>query len=98
MPHIADVPHQQKIARTINLADNLDLINDGDLTSESAALAAVDTQAAKKHISDRMHVPQVKRAIEMVADVLAGSVTGSDITDMTDALPDVGGKTGRLLH
>lgn len=97
MVHIADV-HQQKIARTINLADNLDFINDGDLTSESAALAAVDTQAALKHVADRQHVPQIKRAIEMVADIDSATVTGSDITDMTDALPDVDGHTGRLLH
>lgn len=98
MPHISDVPHQQKVARMTNLADNLDLINDADLTSLTAAKNAVDTQAALKHITDRQHVPQVKRALEMASDVSASSVTGSSIQAIRDALPAVNGQTGRLLH
>lgn len=96
--HIADKPHQEKIARTINLADNLDFINDADLTSLTAAKAAVDTNAASKHIADRQHVPNIHRALEMAADVDSASVTGEDIDDIRDALPAVDGHTGRLLH
>ena len=98
MVHIADVPHQQKVARNINLAEDIGLLADADLTSEAAALAAVDTRAATKHVSDRHHVPNVRRAIEMAADVDAASVTGSDIDDIRDALPDVDDQTGRVLH
>jgi hypothetical protein len=98
MAHIGDSPHQAKVARQLNLADNLDLINDADLTSLTAAKAAVDTQAALKHVSDRHHAPNVKRGLEMASDINAATVTGSSIASARALLPAVSGQTGRILH
>lgn len=96
--HIADVPHQQKLARTANLIEDLGFAVDADASNETELLAAIETKGALKHISDRQHIPQMKRAVELIQDISASSVTGDDLTDMTDALPDVGGANGRFLH
>ncbi len=98
MAHIADLPHQQKVARQLNLSDELDLINDADLTTTTAALAAIDTQAALKHVADRCHVPSAKRGIEMMAAIDATTTTGSSIAAARALLPAVDGHTGRILN
>ena len=98
MPHIADVPHQQKVARTINLMEDLGFAVDADSTTEGELLTAIETKGALKHISDRQHIPQLKRAVEMVGDIAPSAFGADDITDLTDALPAVNDQTGRLLH
>ena len=75
-----------------------DFAVDANSTTEAELLASVDTAGALKHVSDRGHIPHIKRAVEMVADIAPSAFGADDITDLPDALPAVNDQTGRLLH
>ena len=70
---------------------------DGDLTSKSAALSAVDSDMAKKHVAEKTFGPRVKAAINQADNYYANYTSGSDVSDITDALPNQSTR-GRALR
>jgi hypothetical protein len=66
---------------------------DGDLTSEAAALAAVDTDVANLHSAEKLVGLRVKAAIRQGANYLSTANTGSDVSAVYDLLPTVRGRS-----
>lgn len=62
----------------IKLGINLGLLVDGDVTSVTAAKAAVDADAALLHVAERYFANRVKASIDMADNFQSGWSTGSD--------------------
>lgn len=81
MIHITDAVHAGSIESSINEAVRHNLVAATDMTSEATALAAIETNKAKLHITDRNRALTAKRAVELAPDLLAisGLYTGGSV-------------------
>lgn len=59
------------------------LVVNGDLTSLSNALAAVDTKQAKKHVAERTFGARVKASLSIADSYLSGYTSGTNIGNIT---------------
>jgi hypothetical protein len=87
--HIADTEVARRAAMNVKLADDLNLVNDADLTSLANAKAVVDTAEGNLHIADRLYATQTKRAFDVAVAVTGNSslFSGSALSTVYDALP-----------
>jgi hypothetical protein len=59
------------------------LVVNGDLTSLSNALAAVDTKQAKKHAAEATFGERVKASLRIADQYLSGYTSGTNISNIT---------------
>ncbi len=85
--HVTDQPLAGSIEGSLKVGERNGLIVAGDLTSEAAALAAVDTKAAKKHVTDQALAIPVKDAVTKADDVLTGATSGGSLANIYAAVP-----------
>lgn len=89
MPHVAESNITACVKGGINFGVNTGLLEDGDLTSLATAKAAVDTDNAKLHTSQKLFGVRVKSALDLADNYLAGFTSGSDASDI-DAISNAG--------
>jgi hypothetical protein len=65
------------------------ILVDADLSSLTAAKAAVDADVANLHISQRMYGARVKASLDKASNYQAGYVTGTD-ADAIYSIEDLG--------
>jgi len=93
---VTDTETARRASMCVQLAENMGLIVDGDLTSLAAAQAAVIAAEAELPVSQQIYSVDVNRALEVAAD-FGASVTGSSLATFYGALPDNNGMTARML-
>lgn len=77
----------------IRRGDEAGILVDGDLTSVAAAQAAVQADVDKLHIAEKNIGPPVKAAIAQIDNYLASGSSGSDVSAVTDLLPNTRGRS-----
>lgn len=82
MSHVSDIPLAMSVESTIRQAAGESAIADGDLTSQTAAKAALDITRAAAHVSAKPRYFGFKDAIDKAAALSAASVTGSSLNDI----------------
>lgn len=86
VPHVAERMIEAGVVGGFQFGSDQSLFVAGDLTSATAAKAAVDTANAKKHVAEKTFGERVKPAIDQADNFLAGASTGSSITNVTALL------------
>ena len=88
MSHTAEKMIRAKLIGGIYFGEAQGILVDGDLTSLSAAKAAVEADAAKLHVSTRMYAPRVIASLDVADNYVSGYTSGSDVSDIDAALPN----------
>lgn len=94
--HVSEAPVLAAVVGGLLFGMDESLLEDGDLTSLSAAKAAVDTDNAKLHVSERRFGPRVKASLDEVGNYDSTYVTGSDV-DKSTMLALSSARRGRML-
>ena len=85
--HVAERNIKRKTAGGFRFGENQGILVDADLSSATAAKAAVDTDVAKLHVSERRFGNGVKKAIDQADNYLSGATTGTDVSNVYDLAP-----------
>lgn len=84
--HVSQQVVAAKMVSGLKKGEARSLLVDGDLTSATAAKAAVDTDVAKLHVSERHIGARIKASIDKADSFLSGYTTSSDVSDY-DVMP-----------
>lgn len=76
--HVAERNRVMKIIGGINFGIQRGILVDADLTSATAAKAAVDADVAVMHVSERLAGVRTKAAIDMADSISTNYTTSSD--------------------
>lgn len=84
--HVSNLPLAGSIESTIRQAETAGLIVDANLTSATAAKAAIDTAAGKINVSQRTLAIGAKKAVDLADTYVSGWSAGEDVSDLYDGV------------
>ncbi len=85
--HVSETVLAQKVYGGLKQAEDRGVLVDGDLTSKTAAKAAIDTDTDKMHVAEKHRINrQSKAPLDRIDNFVSGYTSGSDVSDY-DQLP-----------
>lgn len=91
IPHTSERIIRYRAVGGIKLGSDSGVLVAGDLTSATAAKAAVDVDNAKLHVAEKLTGPRVKASIDQVDNYLSGASSGSSIANILAVEPTAQG-------
>ena len=89
--HTAEATIKSRMVGGIKFGSDTGLLVAGDLTSATAAKAAVDVDNTKAHVSEKLFGPRVKASIDQIDNYFASGSSGSSITNILAEEPTAQG-------
>lgn len=94
--HTAEANIKLGMVGGIRMGSDAGVLVDGDLTSATAAKAAVDSDVAKLHTAEKLVGIRVKASIDQADNYLSGATTGSSVANIIAVEPTARGRALRL--